>query len=208
MATISDLTVINAAAGRTGNDPISSLTQGSIVANIANSNYEDSVKAELSVYPWKRATKIASLNRIDPDVMGKPPEPWTAAYQLPTDLMDIRTVKVAGCPLDYEVHGDKILCDASEADDVILHYVWRVPEAEWPPWFREGMIRRWEAILLRGVGERYREAEARDKAATDQFATARNRDSQSQTPRDPTRSPTLMARTGFPSATHPRTFPR
>lgn len=198
MTTISDLTVINAAATRTGSDPITTLaTDGTPVAKIALNNYEDSVKAELALYPWKRATKIGQLDRIDPNTMGEPPEPWTAAYQLPTDLVDIRTVKVAGSPINYEVHGDKILCDALESDNVIMHYVWRVPESQWPPWFREGMIRRWEAILLRGVGERHNEADERDKAAADSFALARNRDSQSQTPRDPMISPTLRARIGF-----------
>jgi hypothetical protein len=119
-----------------------------------------------------------------------------AAYQLPTDLIEIRTVKVSGYPINYEVHSRTVLCDAAEADEVILHYIWRVPESQWPAWFREGMIRRLEAIFLRAVGERYREAQARDKAADESFALARNRDSQSQTPRDPTISPTLRARSG------------
>jgi hypothetical protein len=195
--TTADLTVINAAATRTGNEPITALsTDGGPIASIALNNYEDLVKAELSLYPWKRATKIAQLDRLDPDVEGEPPEPWTAAYQQPTDLMEIRTVKVAGYPINYEVHGDTILCDADEADEVILHYIWRVPEADWPPWFREGVTRRMEAVFLRGVGERYREAQARDDAAQEQFALAKNRDSQSQTPRDPMISPTLAARSG------------
>lgn len=199
MTTTSDLTVINAAATRTGNEPVSALTtSGGPVAALALNNYEDLVKAELSNYPWKRASKIAQLERLDPDVVGEPPEPRTAAYQLPPDLVEIRTVKVSGYPIDYEVHGDKILCDAGEDDEVILHYIWRVTESDWPPWFREGVIRRMEAVFLRGIGERYREAQARDEAAQDQFATARNRDSQSQTPRDPMISPTLRARGGLP----------
>lgn len=194
---ISDLTVINAAATRTGSDPISVIaTDTGPVAKIAQNNYEDAVKAELSLYPWKRATKIAQLTRLDPDVEGDPPEPWTAAYQLPTDMVDIRTVKVSGFPINYEVHGDTILCDAAEGDDVILHYVWRVPEAQWPPWFREGMTRRMEAMFLRGIGERHNEADERERAAKESFSLARNRDSQSQTPRDPTQSPTLAARGG------------
>jgi hypothetical protein len=196
MAETSDFSVINAAAGRTGNMPIASLSRGGIVADIANGNYENSVRAELATYPWKRATKIASLNRLDPATMGDPPEPWAAAYQKPDDFIEIRTVTIAGFPVSYEIHGDKILCNAADNDDVVMHYIWRVPEADWPPWFREGMIRRWEAILLRGVGERYAEAANRDKAADEMFAVARNRDSQSQTARDPTISPTLRARGG------------
>jgi hypothetical protein len=194
MAT-TDLSLINAAAGRTGSDPISILdTDSGPIAAVARTNYEDLIKAELSTTPWKRATKIASLNRIDADISGDPPEAWLAAYQIPTDLLELRTVKVGGFPIDYEVFSDKILCNASEDDDVVAHYIWRVPEADMPPWFREGMIRRLEAIFLRAVGERYREAQARDDAANDQFALARNRDAQSQTPRDPMVSPTLRAR--------------
>jgi len=198
MAT-TDLSIINAAAGRTGNTTISSLSgDASPVATIANSNYEDLVKSELSLAPWKRATKVASLNRIDSDDEGEPPEPWTAAYQFPNDLLEVRTVMVAGAPISYAVLSNKILCNASEADDVVMHYIWRVPESEWPPWFREGMIRRMEAVFLRAIGERYREAQARDEAAEEQFARARNRDAQSQTPRDAMPSPTLQARMGTP----------
>lgn len=206
--TIADLTVINAAATRTGNEPITTIgTDGGPVAQIALNNYEDAVKTELSLYPWKRATKIVQLDRLDPDVVGEPPEPWTAAYQQPTDLLEIRTVKIAGYPINYEVHSSTILCDATDGDDVILHYVWRVPESQWPAWFREGMIRRLEAMFLRGVGERAAEAKARDAAADESFALARNRDSQSQTPRDPQISPTLAARSGTVVLIPNRFFP-
>lgn len=209
MATTTDFSVINSAATRTGNAPVTALaTDGGPVALIALTNYEDSVKTELALYPWKRATKIVQLDRIDPVASGSPPEPWTAAYQLPPDLLDIRTVTVAGWHIDYEVFSDKILCNAVTTDNVILHYIWRVPEVDWPPWFREGMIRRWEAILLRGVGERHNEADERDKAAGESFARARNRDSQSQTPRNPMASPTLQARAGgFPSVAQQRPWP-
>jgi len=195
---ITDFSVISAASTRTGSDPITALSAGGDpVSKIALNNYEELVKTELALYPWKRATKIVELNRIDADVLGDPPEPWTAAYQMPPDMVEIRTVKVVGLPINYEVHGDKILCNAGESDEVILHYIWRVPESGWPPWFREGMIRRLEAMFLRGVGERAREAQARDEAADDSFGKARNRDSQSQTPRDPMTSPTLRARSGL-----------
>jgi hypothetical protein len=202
-----DLTVINAALTRIGETPISSLTGSSTAAKIANENYEQLVEAHLSVYPWKRASKIEQLARLDPDVVGDPPEPWTAAYQLPTDLTDIRTVKVSGFPIQYEVHGDKILCDAADTDEVILHYVWRADEADWPPWFREGITRTLEGIFLRGIGERYREAQARDQAAVDWWRIAKNRDSQSQSARSPVGSPTLRARGGVALTANPTDVP-
>lgn len=192
-----DFSIINAAATRTGNDPITALDEGSIVANVATNSYEEVVASELSLYPWKRASKTATLNRLDPDVHGDPAEPWTAAYALPSDFIDVRTVMVGGSTISYAVSGDTILTDASEDDVVVLHYIWRVDEVEWPPWFREGVIRRMEAMFLRAVGERYREAQARDEAADEQFQKARNRDSQSVPGRSPVGSPLLRARGGL-----------
>ena len=193
---MTSLDIINAALTRIGEEPITSLDGGGVAEQIANQNYETLVEAHLAVYPWKRASKIEQLSRLDEDEVGDPPEPWTAAYQLPSDLTEIRTVKVDGARIDYEVHGDKILCDASEDDEVILHYVWRPDEADWPAWFKEGIIRELEAIFLRGVGERYREADTRQDEAKIWWRTAKNRDAQSATPRDPLRSTTLAARRG------------
>lgn len=195
-----DLRVINAALTRIGENALTSLASSSVAAKITNENYEALVEAHLSVYPWKRASRIEQLSRLDPDEEGDPPEPWTAAYQLPADFVEIRTVKVAGNPIPYEVHGDTILCDAADTDEVILHHVWRASEIDWPPWFREGITREMEAIYLRGIGERYREAELRAEAAAVWWRTAKNRDSQSQTPRNPQPSSTLAARLGTPGA--------
>jgi len=196
----SNLSIINAALVRVGHNTITSLNSSDVAAIIANATYEQVVNAHISVYPWKRASKIAQLSRLDEDEEGDPPEPWTAAYQLPDDLSEIRTVKVGGSVIDYEVHGDTILCDAAEADEVILHYVWRADEDDWPAWFQEGIIRTMEAVFLRGIGERYREAEVREEAAQAWWKTAKNRDSQSQTPRAAIPSPALEARRGQGSA--------
>jgi hypothetical protein len=191
---MTDLTLINAALTRMGEEPLTTLDTGGVPATIATQNYELLIKSELSLNPWKKATKIVQLARLDEDEEGEPPEPWTAAYQLPTDLVEIRTVKVAGLVIDYEWHGDTLVCDAGEDDEVILHYVWRIPESWFPPWLKEGVIRRLEAIFLRGITHDYDTAKDRDAAAEGQFAMARNRDAQSQTPRAAFTSPTLAAR--------------
>ena len=196
----SNLSVINAALPRVGHNTISSLTSPDIAAQIALANYEIMVEARMSVYPWKRASKIQQLSRLDPDVVGEPPEPWSAAYQLPSDLTEVRTVKVGGIVIPYEVHGNTILCDAAESDEVILHHIWRADENDWPPWFLEGIILELEALFLRGIGERYREAELRQAAAVEWWKLAKNRDSQSQTPRAPVGSPALDARRGYQPA--------
>jgi hypothetical protein len=192
-----DLTYINAAAIRTGSETISRLDDGSLVGKIAAQTYEILVKNELSLNAWKQATKTVVLNRIDPATMGEPPEPWTAAYTVPTDLIDIRTVKVDGLPINYEVFGNVILCDADSSSDVILHYVWRVPENRWHAAFAEGITQRLEALFWRGK-EQHDKADKRDKSAELQIARARHRDAAQQTSRNPygDSSPTLDARRG------------
>ena len=54
------------------------------------------VISEISVNPWKIASKVVALNLLDEDAEGTPPEPWLYTYQMPTDLVSLRTVKVAG----------------------------------------------------------------------------------------------------------------
>lgn len=189
-----DLTIINSAAVNTGSNPVTSLSSSGAVATIASNTYEIIVRSHIAAYPWKRATKIQQLDRLDPDVHGTPPEPWTAAYQLPDDLVDVSTVRVTGSNIDYVIHGDTILCNAAEADNVILFYTWRIPETAWPAWFRMGMVLRMEAVFLRGVSHHYAEADKRDQAADAQFLHAKLRDTQGQPPRDPYVHSTLAAR--------------
>lgn len=201
-----DLTIVNAALSRTGTaQPISQLGDGSKAAEIVATNYDKLVRAQLAAYPWKFASKIDELDRLDPAVHGDPPEPWLAAYQLPTDLLDLRAVMVGGSPIPYAVHGNKILCDAAESESVIAHYLWRVAETAMPEWFAEFIIIKMEAMFLRGIGERYDQASDRDQAAMIQWSIAKNRDAQSQTARDPFVSPTLQARGGYPGV--PSQFP-
>lgn len=196
-----DLSLVNAALTRCGDPPISELEgNGSPAAIIAKENYEIVVRAELAQSRFKLPSKFTQLNLIDEDEMGLPPEPWLYGYTLPTDLIKLRTVKVAGTPIPYEQMGRIIFCNVDTSVEVMAHYLWRPPEAWFAPEFAEGVIRRMEAIFLRGIGERYEEAATRDKAADTQMAFARSSDSQAQTPQEPVGSPVLRARVGEVSA--------
>jgi hypothetical protein len=195
MATKFDL--ISAASTRTGNDPVTSFTDGTTEANIAAANYQILVDAELSKYRWHFATKFEVMNVLDADVHGDPPEPWLYSYQLPDDVWELRTVKSGGEPIAYEKMRNKVFADVGTEAAVYAHYLWRVPESSWPPYFQEYIVQRLEALFLRGIGERYDEAEARKKEALNvTLPEAKRMDAQSQTPVNPVRSPTLDARRG------------
>lgn len=191
MPAASAIPIINAALTRTGDDPITSFDEGTPQAAIASANYDDTVNAILSGYPWKFATRTLQLVPIDATV----DLPWQFAYQVPADVLDLRVVEFEGQPIDYELMSDKILTSWGPA--VIAKYTYRLEEPFWPKYFRGAVIATFEPMFLRGIGERYDEAATRDKRAQGLLAVARNRDSQSQTPRQPMDSPILRARGGF-----------
>jgi hypothetical protein len=196
-----DLSLINAALTRTGNNPITSLSQNLVGAVIATQNYEFIVKNELAMSRWKLPTKVGQLSHIDPDDAGEPPAPWLHAYQAPTDVVRMRTVMVQGQPIAYESMGQTILCDYGVEVEVQAKYLWRIPEDWFTPEFAEGIIRRMEAVFLRGIKEDYKEAAIRDEAADVQFAKARSIDSMSQTPIEPVSQPVMAARGAKTSTT-------
>lgn len=193
-----NLDLINAALTRTGNEPITQLNDGTPGGNIAGANYDLMRATALTGYPWRWATKTVTLAALT----GDPDPPWLYAYQLPTDLLGLRVVTVSGLPIDYEQQFNKLLCNADTSADVIAKYTWNVPESYWPADFAEAITQELEAQFLRGIGERYEEAEARDKSARAKMQAAKTADAKKASPRDVWRSPTLEARVGsfVPSA--------
>jgi len=188
----SAIPVVNAALGRTGDDAITSFDEGTPQATVAALNYDDIVNGLLSGYPWKFASRTLTLAPLDVEV----DPPWTHAYQVPADVLDLRAVYANGEPIDYELLSDKILTIWGPDAFVAAKYTYRVDESMWPKYFRQAVITTLEPLFLRAIGERYDAAEARLKQATVLQAVARNRDAQSQTPRQPMDSPMLRARKG------------
>ncbi|MCA1831230.1 MAG: hypothetical protein LC750_00520 [Actinobacteria bacterium] len=184
---------INAALTRTGNDPLTTLEGGSPAQKIATANYELIVKELLCAYPWRWATKAKTLVMLD----GTPDLPWAYAYQIPNDILHIRVATVSGYPLDYERQGNKLLCNAGNTQDVVLIYTYSVEESLWPQTFAEAVIQRMEAVFLRGIGERYQEADEREKSAKVQLQQAKREDAKGRSPRDVWTHPLLAARGGI-----------
>lgn len=192
-----DLSFINAALTRTGNSTITVLNDGSPGSNIAGANYNLVVNGILTSYPWRFATKTETLALL----AGAPDAPWLYAYQLPTDVLNLRVVMVLGRPIDYEQTLDKLLANYDSSYDLIAKYTWAVPESHWPPDFAEAITQQLEVLFLRGIGERYDEAEARAKSSARALQAAKTGDSKRATPRDPFVSGTLAARRGIPATT-------
>lgn len=193
MPNANSIPICNAALTRTGDDPITSFDEGTPQAAVLSENYDDIVNGFLSSCPWKFASRTFQLSLHNAEV----PLPWLFGYQRPPDVLALRVVEVNGYPIPWELLSDIILCNAGTDSAVIAKYTYRVDETEWPKFFRLAIIATLEPLILRAIGERYSEAESREKRAAQLQAMARNRDTQSQSARNPFRSPILAARHGY-----------
>jgi hypothetical protein len=193
MPTASSIPICNAALTRSGDTPITSFDEGSPQAAVLSENYDDIVNGFLSSCPWKFASRTFQLSlhnaTVDP--------PWMFGYQLPPDLLALRVVEANGFPIPWELMSDVILCNVGLETPVLAKYTYRVDENDWPKFFRLAIIATLEPLILRAIGERYDEADRREKRAIALQAMARNRDTQSQTARNPFQAPIMAARHGY-----------
>lgn len=177
MSTSEAIRYVNAAATRTGNEPITSFDEGSAESIVAANNYELIVEEELSSFPYSWAKTDKDLNRLE----ATPIDGWAYVFQLPPDLIKIIRCHVNGVSVPYKRKGDKVYTDE---EYTTLEYTYRVEEEEWSADFREKIITRMEALFLRALSEDYDKAEAREDRSEDKGKIVKSQDSQNQTPKD------------------------
>jgi hypothetical protein len=198
MADATAIPLVNAALTRTGNQTITSFEQiqtGSNEAAIAAANYDDIVNSALGSHPWKWCTRHFELNKV----AATPDPPWQFAYERPADLLFLRMVMQVGQPVRYELMSDMILSNHDNIESPLIgEYTYRPSEVHWPMPFRLAIVIALEPVFLRAIGERYDQADGREKAAMAAMANARLRDSMHKLPDNPMQSPLLLARRGWP----------
>ncbi len=113
---------------------ISSLSDGTPLANLGSNRYDEIVDTLLRSHPWNFAVKRAKLARLSE----APAYRFSYAYEVPTGWL--RTILVADNDsgdgwVDYKEEGNKILTDA---EDLYLKYIGRITDANiMTPDFRE-----------------------------------------------------------------------
>jgi hypothetical protein len=178
MNTVEALKIVNAALTRTGNNTITSFTDGSDEALVANSNYEEIILEELSDYPYSFSKEDAPLTIIVQPAFDE----WDYVYQLPATLIRLIRIHISGKPIEFKKKADKVFCN--EPTGVRAEYIYRADELDWSYDFRGKITARMEALFLRALSESYEAAEAREKFAQGKGIYVRNSDSQNQTPKD------------------------
>tara|TARA_R100001510_G_C7656872_1_gene217518 strand:- start:11711 stop:12325 length:615 start_codon:yes stop_codon:yes gene_type:complete len=130
-----DLSTVNNSLRLLGVDTITSLTDGTKRASIANGIYTFVKHHTLSMYPWKFALKKVELARDS----ATPNNEWTYQYSMPSDSVTGLPNTVffsgevgAGSELRFDIYERKVLTDSTT---VFVDYVYNVGEDAMPSYF-------------------------------------------------------------------------
>jgi hypothetical protein len=126
--------ICSAALQMLGAKAISSFTEGTDAANIADSLYQDVKKQTLLIYPWSFVYKKTQLSRL----VTTPTTEYKYEYQLPGDRIGpprmVMTSSSPGSPTirNYRIFQDKLLTDE---ETIYIDYPYDVQEYEMPVYF-------------------------------------------------------------------------
>jgi len=174
---LTDIGLCSRALTRIGAHPITSFSDGTAESEIAGILYGSARDALLSAYGWSFATGQVQLTQLSTP----PVADYRYAYQLPNDFLRAMS---AGGPgrgrgLNYRLSRGAL---HTNADAVILTYIFRPDESEFPPYFDMALIARLAAEFCIPVTEGTSRAEALFNLAEQEYAKARQIDAQQDTP--------------------------
>lgn len=136
---LTDLQIAQAALVLLRARPIASFTAQGNAADALNTLYNPTIDACLSSGAWHWAKMQYTMTRSGTDPLNTR---WAAAYIIPTTPppLLIKNVTVNDVSIPFDRYEEQIWCDADTSDPVILEYIWRVAEADWPADFTEYAI--------------------------------------------------------------------
>lgn len=174
---LNDIGLCSRALVKIGAKPITSFMDGSAESEIAGLLYEPARDAVLSNYAWSFATKQIALTRLE----GTPVADFQYAYQLPNDFLRALSAGNGGRGrgLRFRIYRDTLQTDAEE---VVLTYIYRADEEECPAYFDTVVIARLAAEFCIPLTENTSRADVIIKLADQEFARARQIDAQQDTP--------------------------
>lgn len=168
----SDIDIASNALVRIGVAPISSFTEGGAAGQAAANLYEPTIRALLTEHKWRFASAKRQLARL----VAKPLNQFSNAFQLPSDLLLMYHVYPSN---NYEIYEDKLYSNSSSIE---IDYLFRAPEAQFPPYFQlicEYRLASEFALIVtsnRSLSETY------EMKAIEQVKKARFADSQGRPP--------------------------
>lgn len=174
---INDIGICSRALVKIGAKPIASFADGSAESEIASLLYGPARDAVLSSYAWSFATKQIALTRLE----AAPVADFQYSYQLPNDFLRALSAGNGGRGrgLRFRIYRDML---QTNAEEVVLTYIYRAGEEECPAYFDTVVIARLAAEFCLPLTENASRADVIIRAAEQEFTRARQLDAQQDTP--------------------------
>ncbi len=174
---LNDVALCSRALIRLGAAPITSFADGTAESEIAGALFAPTRDALLSAYSWSFASGQVALTKL----MTDPIADYQNAFGLPNDFLRAMSAGAGGRGrgLNYRIARGALHTDS---EDVILSYIFRPEEEEFPPYFDMVLIARLSAEFCIPVTENTARADALYRMADVEFARARQIDAQQDSP--------------------------
>lgn len=174
---LNDVALTSRALIRIGAAPITSFDDGTAQSEIAGALYAPVRDALLSAYAWSFATGQIALSQLETDPLAD----YNYAFQLPTDFLRAFLAGTGGRGrgLNYRIFRGALY---TNVEQVVLTYIFRPEEEEFPPYFDQALIARLAAEFTIPITESTSRAEAMFRLAENEYERARQIDAQQDTP--------------------------
>jgi len=174
---LSGIALSSRALIKLGAATIASFEEGTAEAEVAANLYPSIRDALLSAHPWSFATAQSVLPRL----AAEPVADYASAFQLPADFLRALSAGPGGRGrgIHYRIAERRLHADA---DQVVLTYIFRPAEPDFPPFFDQALIARLAAEFCIPLTESTTRAEALHKLAEHEFQRAKMIDSQQDSP--------------------------
>ncbi len=174
---LSPIAICSRALLKLGGSTIASFEEGTAEAEIAANLYPSVRDAILSAHPWSFATAQQRL----PVLAADPVADYANAFQLPANFL--RALSAGGDGrgqgLEYRIAEKRLHCNS---DTVILTYIFRPAELDFPPFFDQALIVRLAAEFCIPLTESTSRAEVLHRLADQELGRAKTVDAQQETP--------------------------
>lgn len=174
---LSAIALASRALIRIGAAPVSSFDDGTAEAEIAGALFGPVCDALLSAYGWSFASGQVPLDRLETPPLAD----YDHAFALPVDFLRALSAGTAGRGrgVSYRIARGALHTDV---DNVLLTYIFRPAEEEFPPYFDAALIARLASELTIPITENTSRAESMFRLAELEYERARQIDAQQDTP--------------------------
>ncbi len=175
--TLSSINLCSRALLKVGAHTITSFDDGTVEAEVAASLYPTVRDGLLSAHPWNFATVQVTL----PELATAPVADFTNSFQLPSDCIRVLSAGTGGRGqgIRYKIVRRELHADAEE---VILTYIARPDELDFPPFFDLALIAQLAAEFCIPLTDSTTRWEGLQKIADVELRRAKLIDAQEDTP--------------------------